>query len=91
MMEVSQSPLKPIADVSALVGETLQGCINVHLLQPEDEIVCVHQRQFTHGYPVPTLARDAILDTVLPGLKRRGIYSRGRFGSWKYEVGNQGR
>ena len=91
MMEISQSPLKPVTNVSTLVEETLQGCINVHLLQPEDEVVCIHQRQFTHGYPVPTLTRDAILEKVLPTLKSRGIYSRGRFGSWKYEVGNQGR
>lgn len=38
------------------------------------------------GYPIPTLERDEILDKLLPELKAMGIYSRGRFGSWKYEV-----
>jgi hypothetical protein len=38
---------------------------------------------------VPTLDRDDILGEVLPRLRDLGIYSRGRFGAWKYEVGNQ--
>jgi len=38
------------------------------------------------GYPTPTLARDGVLKQVLPKLQEMGIYSRGRFGSWKYEV-----
>jgi hypothetical protein len=38
---------------------------------------------------VPTLDRDAILGELLPSLRDLGIYSRGRFGAWKYEVGNQ--
>ena len=41
-----------------------------------------------YGYPVPALGRDKILDQVLPGLSSMGIFSRGRFGAWKYEVGN---
>lgn len=33
--------------------------------------------------------RDAIVNKALPLLKQKDIWSRGRFGSWKYEVGNQ--
>lgn len=40
--------------------------------------------------PTPSLGRDAALEKILPTLKTDyGIWSRGRFGSWKYECGNQ--
>ena len=42
-----------------------------------------------HGYPTPSLGRDAVLAEALPWLKERRIWSRGRFGSYKYEVANQ--
>ena len=32
--------------------------------------------------------RDAILSDIIPWLELRDIYSRGRFGMWKYEVAN---
>ena len=52
--------------------------------------VCVScGRRLEHGYPTPTLARDGVLAKALPWLRERGIWSRGRFGSYKYEVGNQ--
>ncbi len=46
-------------------------------------------RRLEHGYPTPTLARDGVLAEALPWLRARRIWSRGRFGSYKYEVGNQ--
>ncbi|CEQ39523.1 SPOSA6832_01050 [Sporobolomyces salmonicolor] len=43
-----------------------------------------------HGYPTPSLVRDGQLKVLLPELKEKyAIWSRGRFGSYKYEVANQ--
>ncbi|RXW24621.1 hypothetical protein EST38_g1243 [Candolleomyces aberdarensis] len=88
MLEVSESKEKPV-DAGSILKDVIQGCINTSLLLPDDEIVSTYHRVFGHGYPTPTLERDAILANVLPKLQEKGIYSRGRFGSWKYEVGNQ--
>jgi len=41
-----------------------------------------------YGYPIPTLDRDEALAALLPGLQKQNIWSRGRFGAWKYEVAN---
>ncbi len=41
-----------------------------------------------YGYPVPTHDRDDLLKQIQPRLEALDIYSRGRFGAWKYEVGN---
>ena len=59
------------------------------MIPPGSEIVSLFHQRLEHGYPTPFVGRDEILDKVLPWLKERGIHSRGRFGSWKYEVGNQ--
>jgi len=42
-----------------------------------------------HAYPIPSVDRDAALAVIQPYLESKDIYSRGRFGSWKYEIGNQ--
>ncbi|PWN45067.1 putative UDP-galactopyranose mutase [Ceraceosorus guamensis] len=89
MMEVSESHLKPV-DAQKILAETVQGCVNTQLMQPTDEIVSLYHRKFTPGYPTPSLKRDAALAKILPVLSDKyNIFSRGRFGSWKYEVGNQ--
>lgn len=49
-------------------------------------VIC---RRLEYGYPTPTLGRDEVLAQALPWLQRQCIWSRGRFGSYKYEVGNQ--
>ena len=88
MFEVSESPLKKV-NKETIVEETIQGALNVHLIRPEDEIVSVYHRRLPHGYPTPTVIRDQVLRETLPLLKSKGFWSRGRFGSYKYEVANQ--
>lgn len=88
MLEVSQSELKPV-DVDNLLKDCIQGLVNTDMLKPEDEIVSTYHRAFDHGYPTPSLEREGVLTELLPKLQDMGIYSRGRFGSWRYEVGNQ--
>ncbi|KAK8854474.1 hypothetical protein IAR55_003212 [Kwoniella newhampshirensis] len=89
MMEVCQSDHKPV-DLENLMKETIKGAVATELMLPDDEIVSMYERRFDHGYPTPTLGRDAAVDQILPVLKATfGIHSRGRFGSWRYEAGNQ--
>ncbi|KAI9855451.1 MAG: hypothetical protein M1824_006130 [Vezdaea acicularis] len=88
MLEVSESTMKPVNNAN-LLKESIQGLINTDMLRPGDEIVSTYHRRFDHGYPTPSLERDGVLNELLPALQAKGIHSRGRFGSWKYEVGNQ--
>ncbi|KAK7420779.1 hypothetical protein QQX98_002583 [Neonectria punicea] len=88
MLEVSESAHKPV-NHETLLQESIEGLINTDLLHPEDEIVSTYVRRFDHGYPTPSLERDGALAEALPYLYDKDILSRGRFGAWKYEVGNQ--
>lgn len=88
MLEVSESGMKPV-DQENLLRDSIQGLINTDMIQPTDEIVSTYHRRFDHGYPTPSLEREGVLKELLPKLQAKDIYSRGRFGSWRYEVGNQ--
>ena len=88
MFEVSESVKKPV-DLAKIVEETIQGAINVTLCQPDSEIVSIYHRRLEHGYPTPHLMRDPALAKALPLLEKHDVWSRGRFGSYKYEVANQ--
>ena len=59
------------------------------MIDADVPIVSLHTIDIEYAYPIPTLERDEALAVVQPWLMERGIYSRGRFGSWKYEIGNQ--
>ena len=88
MLEVSESSMKPV-DNANMLRDCIQGLLNTEMLKPNDEIVSTYHRRFDHGYPTPTLEREGVLKQLLPKLQEKDIYSRGRFGSWRYEVGNQ--
>jgi protoporphyrinogen oxidase len=85
MLEVSESSMKPV-NHDTMLAECIQGLVNTEMMMPDDEIVSTYHRRFDHGYPTPTLERNGALDKMLPKLEAKDIYSRGRFGGWKYEV-----
>lgn len=88
MTETSESPHKPV-DHATLAADTVRGCIATGLIGSAQDVHSTWVHRAEHGYPVPTLRRDGILRAVMPQLERLDIYSRGRFGGWKYEVSNQ--
>ena len=55
----------------------------------ENQVVSQFHHRLEHGYPVPFNERDDYLSKIQPWLQSNGVYSRGRFGGWRYEVGNQ--
>lgn len=85
MFEVSESKYKPV-NYETIVNETIQGAINTGMIKDTDEIVSIYQKRLEHGYPTPSLERDGVLKEALPWLRQQDIWSRGRFGSYKYEV-----
>ena len=88
LCETSESRYKPV-DESAIVAETIAGLERTGLLAGSSRIVSKWQRRLPHGYPVPGLGRDEALHPALEQLESMGVYSRGRFGAWKYEASNQ--
>jgi hypothetical protein len=88
MAEVSESPHKPV-NAETVVAETIQGLRNTGLIHESNEIVSTWKYRAHYGYPTPTLGRDKALNAIQPELEKLSIYSRGRFGGWKYEVSNQ--
>lgn len=88
MAEVSESPRKPV-DSARVIEESVAGMVATKLIHDPSKIISRWYRRLEHGYPTPSLSRDGALNKLLPALQKRGIWSRGRFGAWKYEVSNQ--
>jgi protoporphyrinogen oxidase len=88
MAEVSETEHYP-KNHQRIVDDVIAQMTSVGLIHEPEMIVSRWHKVLTPGYPTPSLERDSILDQVLPALEARDIYSRGRFGAWKYEVSNQ--
>lgn len=73
-----------------VVANTVESFIRCGFMSPldRDRIASLYHRIIPKAYPVPTVDRDEILAHVQPYLMKNQIFSRGRFGGWKYEVGN---
>jgi protoporphyrinogen oxidase len=89
LCETSASEHKPV-NPSTIVDETVQGLVNCGLLAEKDrgDIVSTWHFAPDYSYPIPSVHRDQALETIIPFLESHDIYSRGRFGIWKYEVSN---
>ncbi len=88
LAEVSKSQNRPI-ERTRLAEAVVASAIQEGLLENSSRIVSLWHRVLDPGYPTPTKTRDRALDVLLPSLERLRIYSRGKFGAWKYEISNQ--
>jgi protoporphyrinogen oxidase len=82
---VSQNP-----DPQQVLEQMIAGFIRAGMLDESDRsrIVSRYHRTIAYSYPIPSLGRDRALAVLQPALMEKGIYSRGRFGAWRYEIGN---
>jgi protoporphyrinogen oxidase len=88
MVEVCETNWRAV-DAATLRTRTLEALREDGLVPRGNELISIWHHREDHGYPTPFVGRDAVLDVLLPELERFGVYSRGRFGAWKYEVSNQ--
>ena len=88
MTEVSESPHK-LVDHKTLMERTIEGLLATKLIERREDIISTWQYRAGYGYPTPGLERDAALAEIIPFFENKKVFSRGRFGLWKYEVSNQ--
>lgn len=89
LLTESSHPRSTHVDREALVNWTLDSLRRHGLMGTATPIRSAWHRTLPYGYPVPGRERDEALAAIHAALEPLGIYSRGRFGGWKYEVSNQ--
>ena len=87
LVEVAESTTRPV-DANSLVDQVMSGLITARLLDEASQVTHVWTHREEYGYPIPTLGRDDGVDAALALLETHDVFSRGRFGAWRYEVGN---
>jgi protoporphyrinogen oxidase len=87
MTETSYSPEKP-EPRAGLERRVEAGLRASGVVDGAPRVASIHVEDIAYAYPVPTLDRDARLAAIQPWLRRHDVFSRGRFGSWRYEIGN---
>ena len=87
MTEIASSDWRPL-DAEHL-PERVDAALRGAGLVPDDApIASVHVDHIPYAYPVPSLGRDAALAVIQPWLAEHDVLARGRFGAWRYELGN---
>lgn len=87
MCEVSESAERPV-DGSIVEERCVDGLVAAGLIEGRGAVSHTWHRSARYAYPTPTRGRDRIISSLLPEMLRYNILSRGRFGAWRYEVGN---
>ena len=87
MTETSFSDVKP--EPRAGIEERVEaGLRAAGVVAGRPEVASIHVEEVPYAYPVPTNSRDGALSVIQPWLASQRILSRGRFGAWRYEIGN---
>ncbi len=90
LTETTYSGFRPLPK-GDFAKAVLDGLVAEGILEPSDLplVESTYLIHAGHAYPIPSVDRDEALDVIHAYLEPRQIFSRGRFGAWKYEVGNQ--
>lgn len=88
--EISCPPSEIDSVAASAVRNALDGLVAAGLISQEDcdAVVSTEVIEVRRSYPVPTLDRDENLKLILEFFEAHDILSRGRFGGWRYEIGN---
>ena len=65
------------------------GLRKLGILRPDNRVVSRWNAFLEHGYPTPFRGRNSLLPIIQARLRKINIFSRGRFGGWRYEISNQ--
>ena len=87
MTEIASSSWRPL-ETDGLVDRVIASLETVGLMETGAPVISRHVHHIPYAYPVPTLGRDDALAVIQPWLMSHDIYARGRFGAWRYELGN---
>ena len=87
LCDVCESSERPI-DQTNIVRKVIAALRKLPFFPGSDHIDTAFHTFSPFAYTVPSLGRDEVLGVVQSALLKMGIWSRGRFGGWKYEVGN---
>lgn len=89
MCETTYSAHKP-HNKATILEDTISGLSGSGMIVDSErkQIISNYLIDIPYSYPVPTIGRDRALEVIQPYLESQGVYSRGRFGAWKYEVAN---
>lgn len=88
MCETSSSDFKR-ENPDLIVQKTIDALSAEGFIGPNQKIISKWHFSATPGYPTPFVGRDDLIQGLFDQLSGFQIYSRGRFGAWKYEVSNQ--
>lgn len=89
LFEVNVNTLPADVTVEEVARVNEEACRKHGLISPECTVVSKFVEKLKLSYPIPSVERDDIMGQVLPHLEKNyQIFSRGRFGDWKYEYSN---
>jgi len=92
MCEVTETAFRPApggGEREEVIAACLRGLRDIKFVGESVPVLSTFHRRLEYGYPTPFKGRDDLVHQVDDALRPHGVFSRGRFGAWKYEVANQ--
>ncbi len=69
-----------------LIARAKKDLIRAGILRTEGEIIVEHREQIPYAYVIYDKNRDRNFEIIQDYLRKKNIYSVGRYGDWKYST-----